>query len=501
MSAIGIILSFLGFFVSPFGLFAFLLGVTCYMVAPVVPMVTGELHALARLHLWTATRMLKRAAFIITPQNDLLCKRISPDDTGTEKVKFDDDIKEFEDPANRLHWWAGIPFTLADEIHGVFFDPRDAAAGAREKRLEDEDMAEFPATRQEQEDHAVLRWLNAVYEFPQTTHEVVNLSAFRHLIQGSERAEHPERVKTFYENSRAHLMDGTSTKKWIMLIVAMMAPFSVIWVLSSQLGGGGGGGSVVGFGSALLLFGMAQEDAVATAKTLLVAAVVVLPFPLVYFLLFTAVNPVLATFVFIILGAGFWFVPIFALTIGRVSTTLADALSGILFRLGFSGYERPVFEWTPQKYQVRELSKLPDVDESDAAWYGFAGELVGFTFQPGPDSFGGLVADPAEIENRSAAPAGKSSIPSTLRIWDGHVRDRMGGLVPKRLRDSSFYVLSGVFLEQYTYAATGKKSTTRLTQAKDEFGEDHGVSDTRFATLMAVLGLVSFGSGVWLFLL
>lgn len=501
MSAIAILLAFLAFILSPIGIFAFLLGVLSYILAPVVPMATGELHALARLHLWTATRMLKRAAFVITPQNDLLCKRITPDDTGTEKISFSDDVKEFEDPKNRLHWWYGIPFTLADEIHGVFFDPRDSAMGAREKKLRDEDMLDFPATRDEQESHAVLRWQNALYELPKKTHELVDLSNVRHLIQGSERAEHPERVGTFYENSREHLKDGTSTTKWILLMVAMMGPFCGIWVLSSQLGGGGGGGSIVGFGSALLLFGATLEEPLATAKTLLVGVAVVAPFPLLFVLVSAAANPVMGGFVLFLIGAGFWFVPLVALTLGRVSTALADALSDLLFRLGFSGYEEPVFEWTPERYRVRELADLEDVDESDAAWYGFAGDLVGFTFQPGADSFGSLVSDVEGITSRRVEPGAKSSIPATLRIWDGYVRDRMGGLVPKSLDSDSIYVLSGVFLEQFTYAATGHKSTKRLTQKKDEAGENDGISDTRFGTLMAVLGLVSFAAGVGLFVL
>lgn len=506
MSALAYIFAFLQFALfNPIGIFCFLLGVLMFLGMPVVPAVTNRLHALARLHLWTATRMLKRAAFVITPQGDLLCKRLSPDDAGTELIEFNDTTKEFEDPTNALHWWYGIPFALADEVHGVLFDPRHAAVAMREKMLRDRDRHECPATESEQESHNVIGWQHGVYEFARNAYELVDLGAIRYLMMGSERAEHPDRVKTFYENSRIPYESGTSTARWIMLVVAIVGPFTAIWVLASQLGTPGGPDSTVSFGSLALLLssaGMLSEDVRDRLKTVAVGSAVVVPLVGLFALLFLFVSPILAVFVYLLLGAGFWFIPIICLLFGRLSTTFADGASGLLFRLGFVGYDEPIFEWTPQQYRVRELSRMNNADESQAAWYGFAGQLVGFTFEPGPESWPRGVVENKELENKRADPVDPATnVPSGLQIWDGQTRDRYGALIPKRIRDSCYYLYSGIILEQFAYAATGEKSAERLTQAKDEFGDGTGMAEGRFGTLMLVGGLVSFAAGIGVFFL
>lgn len=506
MSALGLVFQFLAFALfNPIGIFCFLLGVLMFMAMPVVPAVTNRLHAFARLHLWTATRMLKRAAFVVTPQGDLLCKRLAPDDAGTEMIEFNDTTKEFEDPSNALHWWYGIPFALADEVHGVLFDPRHAAVGMQEKLLRDRDRDECPATAAEQDSHGVIGWQHALYEFASGAHKLVDLGAIRYLMQGSERAEHPDRVKTFYENSRKPYDSGTSTARWIMIVVAIVGPFVAIWVLASQLGTGGGPTDSVSYNTVLLLLGggpLLSPAVRERPKTVAIAALVALPLVGMFLLLFVFVSPILAVFAYLLLGAGFWAVPVLCLLVGRLSTTFADGASGLLFRLGFVGYDDPIFEWTQQQYRVRELSRMDDVDRSQAAWYGFAGQLVGFTFAPEADSWPRGVVDASDVEASTVKPTDPSTnIPSGLRIWDGQVRDRYGALVPDELKEGCYYLYSGIILEQFAYAATGEKSAERLTQAKDEFGAGTSLSEGRFGAMVLVGGLVSFFAGVGVFFL
>lgn len=502
MSALGLIFAFIGFAISPIGLFALLFGILLFILLPAIPLATNHFHAFARLHLWLGTRLLKRAAFVVTKQGDLLLKRMSPDDAGTELIEFEDTTKEFEDPTSALHWWKGIPFAIADEVHGVLFDPRHAAAAQREKTIRDRDEDHVPASRTEQDQHEVIGWQHAVYEFPRDVYDIVNLGAIRHIIQGSERAEHPQRVKQFYEYSRQPYGSGGSTAQYILIIVAVLAPFIGTWIMSSQLSTPD---SSVSFGLAVLLASLGtavdRDDLLATLKRAGVVLAVLLPLPIIYLLLFVFVSPVLATFIFLLLGAGFWLVPVLCL-LGRASAGFADLASGFLFRLGFMGWDRPIFTWTPEGYQVRELRNLSDIDESTAAWYGFAGNMVGFSFEPGPDSWARGVVANSDLENRQSKPTDPGThIPSDLAIWEGQTRATYGAMVPREIRDACYYVSSGLLLEDFTFAATGSKSNERLTQAKDQYGESGPIPQGRFALTLLFGSLVSLAMGVFLFVL
>jgi len=115
MSAVAVLLqflfAFLGFLLSIYGVFTVLLGLVGFIALPVVPRITGEFKRLANLHLWLATSMLTRIGVVVSKHGDLLLKRMRFDDRGVEKIRFDDIDKEFADPAARLHYWMGVPFS------------------------------------------------------------------------------------------------------------------------------------------------------------------------------------------------------------------------------------------------------------------------------------------------------------------------------------------------------------------------------------------------------
>jgi len=250
--ALQFLFALLGFLLSFVGLFTFLGGIVLFVALPVVPKLTGEFERFANLPLWLATSTLGRFAIVVTEHDDLLLKSMSFDDLGVETMSFGDETKEFEDPAGALHHWMGLPFALADEKHGVLFDPRHAALGARKQTHDDHGETTIEATQDEYDEWGVMKWKRAVYEFPEK-HELVNLSAVRELVDGGERSEYPKRVENIYELSREPFKSGTSATRFIMVLVALLAPFAMFWLFASQSDAGTGAGTTIGFGSSLVV--------------------------------------------------------------------------------------------------------------------------------------------------------------------------------------------------------------------------------------------------------
>lgn len=501
-----LLIGFLGFLLSFTGIFAGLLGVLLFIVLPVVSKLTG-IKRFANFPLWLAMTILGRVAIVVSEHGDILLKRMTFDDLGVEKINFGDDDKAFEDPANALHHWMDVPFALADEKHGVLFDPRHAALGQRKKDYDERGETSIRATQAEWKRFGVHEWKRGVYEMPRKF-ELVTLGAVRHLVDGGERAEFPKRVEELYKHSRAPFADGTSAVRFITIIVALLAPFGMMWFIASQ---GSSAGSTVSYSLAVLPISLASIrevlDEVDWRRAGAVFAVVVTPL-LAFFGLFALAGPLTAIYTFVTLGMGFWSVPLLAF-LSKPSKRLSGGLARLLVKLGLLGYDRPTFVWTPESYRLREFDELDDVERTK--WYGLQGSLVGFTFEPSPDSWGGEVVARDEIESRREAVTDggqtdggiTTNLPSNTARAPSITRgSSYAAFVPKRLEENSYLLNTGIAFGRFRDSADGAKTLSRLTKAKEVHGNSQGLSDKAYLYATLGCGLFSFvaGLGVFFFL-
>ncbi len=526
---ISLLFALIGFIFSWTGVFAFLVGVLLFVLTPTLSLVTG-IKKFARLHIYLAMWAVKRGAVVVSEHNDLLWKSMEFDDIGVEKITFGTDTKEFEDPATALHHFMGFPFALADEVHGLLFDPRHAAIGDRKKQAEERNEMYVRATGSEWDAYEVYGWVRGVFELPKK-HELVDLSRVRQIVTGTERAEYPTRIETMYKNSRMPYADKTPLLRMALPVIAFLGVFGAIWFMASQgNGGSGGGGSTVGYSSLLLLLSAPSlsladirerlQDAwnwleprlKSTASSGADTAsevdwrrlggilALVLPLPLAFLAVAAVAGVIKAVLAFIVIGMGYWTLPLLTV-FARPSDRLSGMLSQLYLMLGFLGYQQPVFEWTPAKYRLREFEDLDDT--TNVKWYGLANSLVGFTFQPDEDAWGQEVIGHTEVDSRKEALAdggAASNIPSGYTRYPDMQRAVYGAFVPNRIKRHHYYLHSGITLSRFTDAAIGEKSLRKLLAAKEKYGEDGwGVSDSTLmwltfgaAILAAVLGVFVF---------
>lgn len=514
---LGLIFGFLGFLISPFGLMALFGGIALFLLLPVISLVS-RFKVFSRLFLKLAVFPLDRAAVVISEHNDALFKQMRFDGLGYETINIDGEEKVFEDPDSALHYFLGIPFALANEEHGVLFDPRHAALGTRKKKRDDRGEGEYVATKDEWDEFGVSIWKPAVFEFP-NKHELVNLSHVKELIGGGERSEFAERVETLYEHSRDPFSDGGSASKYLFPILGFAITFGGIWFMISQFGlpsaitgGGGGGGtspdSTVSYGgnntnatgnatnasAALLLLLLSSlgidnpKDVPRKIKNWLqrrdwmlfagICGLVGGPL-LVIALLALFVGVVVTGFVLVAVSMGFMFLP-FMTVIAQPSRAVSGVLSSLYFKLGFLGYRQPVIEWTPRKYQLREEDDLDMTD--DVEYYNLFGTVVGFTFEPGKESWDAEVEKRSELEaQQPVTDGGERTIDSNLPAK--YVRseeisvDNYGGYIPKRIDGTKYYVNTHVALNRMVNAANGEKSLRKLLEAKEIHGDSNAGLD------------------------
>jgi hypothetical protein len=182
-------------------------------------------------------------------------------------------------------------------------------------------------------------------------------------------------------------------------------------------------------------------------------------------------------------------------------------LARLLFKTGLSGYDRPVFKWTPRKYEVHEFDKLESVERKQVNWYGLAGSIVGFTYPPEEDAWGAEVIERDRIEaKREAVTDGgtkeRSNLPGNYVRAPEWVRaDVYAAFVPKTLKRNCYYLDSGIARRRFADSAVGKKALQQLTESKKKHGEDMGLSDNQVLYGMIGLGAMSFLAGIWVFFL
>lgn len=486
----------IGYLLSIFGLFTLLLGAVLWFVLPILPAITGKFKRVSGFYLWLMARVLKRGAFILSEHGDILLKQMVPDDRGVEIISFSTKNKAFEDPDNASHYWAGIRWALADEVHGLLFDPRHAAVGKQKHKHEQADEMVSKATASERKHYdGVKAWIRGVFAIPET-HDVLRLGYARELVTGIERAEHPETVEEFVKLSRDPYKKGTGTMKIIVLLAAIIGPFLILGLLSGQMGKPD---STISFGVlALLLSTTGLPDAdykgiLASIAGLLLALV---PLGIIAYL----TSPLTALWFVLTLALGF---VLMTFVIGWVlGKAMTERLAGLLLKLGLLGYTQPVLEWTASKYRLREYNELDLPEDHEPAFYGIAGTQLGFTYTPKPDSFKSVHVENVDAKGEVMADGGPSTnLPVGHERYPEQRRAAYAGFVPEDTKDGHFYINTGVALEAFTNAAVGIKSHRFLTRAKEKFGGDDGISDKTFLYGTLGAGLISFITGVFVFFL
>jgi len=510
---IGLLLGFLGFLLSPMGMFAWGLGLVAFLGMPVIPAISGRFKRFANVHLWFALWSLQRAAIVVTEHGELLFKSMQFNDLGVERISFGGDTKDFEDPATALHHWMGFPFALADEVHGVLFDPRLAAIGGEKADYDKKGIGPVRASETDYNAYGIDQWIPGVFELS-GDYSLVNLSNIRNIIDGGERAEYPTRVEELYKLVRLPHTSRTGALRILIPVAAFIGTIVAFWQISKSSGGGGGADTVIsGGGLALLFTAMTSEDIKQRLREFVdatdwwtVGAWVALvgPVVLVELAVLLLAGPVMFIIANLTFLMGFTFLP-FVTMLGRASSTISGGLAKYVYlRLGLVGYDRPVLEWQPRGYQLQEARDL-GVDDAEVNWFGLANNLIGFTYQPSEDTFGPDVMDTHDIKNVAelATDGGEpdTSLPAGWVRAPKLKRDVYGAYVPRRsnLDDDNIYLDSHIALGRMTDAAVGEKSLRRLLWAKEEYGDgSFGLSDK--ALLWATMGSLILGSAIGVFL-
>jgi hypothetical protein len=505
-----------------------------FLMLPTISMIS-RFKGFAGFFLKLAAFPLSRAAVVVSEHNDAMFKQMEFQNIGLEEITIDGDNKLFEDPDNSLHHWLGIPFALADEEHGVLFDPRHAAAGAKKKLIDDRGDGEYLATTEEWEEYGISKWKPAVFEFPKK-HVVANLSMVQELVDGGERSEYAERVEELYKHSRDPFGSGTSALTFLYPILGFAIPFGGIWFMASQfgVGGGGSGGSSVSFGFIALLLTPFGINLVDRLKGLLPgggsdgdgdggndgpglidrivsvdwrrigAWACLLGSPLLILSLLVVVLGVVQAIAFVVVMLlGFAIMPLITI-LGKPSAAISGGLSKLYFKLGMLGYRKPVLEWTQEKYRLREADTM-DIDESDVTWYSLFGSLIGFSFEPDERSWGAEYQSHEMLEAEKPVTDGGAAINSNLpgTVTQTNIkRGTYGGYLPKRLRDDHYYIHTGILLNRFSNSAIGEKSLRKLLEAKDEHGaSNNGIADETIFKTTAIAGLFGALLGVGIFIL
>jgi hypothetical protein len=495
---------FINFLLSPFGLATILIGLVTFFLFPVLGLAT-PFTWFNNVFLSLAALPLNRAALVVSEQDNLLFKQMSFTNIGLECINLDDTDKLFEDPDGALHHWLNIPFAFADEKHGVLFDPRHSALGMRKQELEKRGEEEYLATEEEYENFGVAKWVPATLEMP-NVHELVSLSAVRELIDGGERAEYPERGEEFYKHSRDPFADSAPLTKFLYPIIGFCAPFFGIWILVTQLGGPD---ETVSYGAsaALLALSLAQvtDKLKAAGRWIInlpwvriISGFLLLAIPAsIFSAIAVFLGPALAISAFILWVFGLSLMPLFTV-VSMPFGPIGGAFSSLWFKLGFMGFRRPVFTWTPEKYVVKEFDQMDTATEESTEWYDLFGTVVGVSYQPSPDSFGAENIAHAELEGRQPVTDGgatksfKTNLPAKY-VRSDIKRDMYGGYIPKRVSDAHYYLHSAIAWERFKNTAHGDKTLRKLLEAKDEHGAADDDVDEGFV-FKATVGMGVFGA-------
>lgn len=483
---------------------AWALGFLAFHAAPILEGALDARKRVSNLHLWLCMFAINKAAIVVQEDGQLLWKKMGYSELNYLAVDVGGRFIPLQDVDNALSTWMGSPFTLADEVHGMMFDPRHAFVGGEKEDARERGDLIVRATDGEWDRWNVYGWVRAVFEVP-AQHSMVALERVRHLVSGDERAEDRDHTEEFYKLSRNPSGSQTSLIRLLVPPLVFLGTLVVFWQISTRSGGSGGeqSGTTVGFTLAAIATPDVREWAEDHAATL--AGLVVIGLVLVGLV---AMAGLLLTVVLVVsFGMGFFALPALAMLLGLLNA--GGLISKLLLWLGLMGYQDPVFVWTQTGYELRERSELDDPETVPT--YRLGSSWVGFTFEPGAESFGPEQIDHAEIEERQPARAdgdgggGKDGIDTNLPTSQDRApwirRGSFGGFVPRRIDDAATYINSGVAAARMKHAATGGVANLVLQNAKEKFGDgDFGMSDKMllYSTFAAMILATIVGWGIFL---
>jgi hypothetical protein len=255
--------------------------------------------------------------------------------------------------------------------------------------------------------------------------------------------------------------------------------------------------TTVGYGSLLVL--LASTARMSKKKIGGILAGILIPVGIIG-ALYVVFNIVLAVAVTVSFLIGFLLLPLLTV-LSKPSKMLSGLLSKLYFKLGFFGFRQSVITWTQSKYVVKEWDELNHTD--DVTWYDLWGHTIGFSYEPDGSSWDAEPVPHAEIENQQPVADGgtrKSNLPPKFVRSSQMKRDTYGAYLPKRVRDDSYYIHTGIALERFNNSANGEKSLKKLLEAKEVHGSgSDGIDDMVVFKATAVSGFIGLLAGVGLF--
>lgn len=492
MSLLG---QFLATALSPFGVLAALLGFVSFLAGPLLG--AAGIRTFSNFSIWLACYILGRPAIAISEHGEPLLKKMQFDSLGVEKITFEDETKEFSDPNAALHQFMGFPFALASEPDGVLFDPRHAFLGQRKHDAQQHSEWALDASTEEWRQFEVAEWMRGVFEAPDGRNVLPDLTHVKRLKWGGERAEYSQRVEQLWEKYLAELEgDSTSSMQFIMIVVALIAPFAACWLIASQGGASAGGSTISGLSGSSLALLASQKRQLGQVVGVAVPLAAIAGIGYLF-------GPGVAVAMAVLYGFGLAVVPMLAWFVRAIGVG-AEGLARKFMQFGLLGYSDPVFEWRPEGYRLADAAEL-DIGD-DVAWYSLCGSRVGFSFEPSERSWGAEVVGADDIDSYrddTVADGGQfteSNIPATHAPAPDFSRGRIGGFLPKRVRDNTLYLHTGIALERFAGAAQGQKALNRLLWAKENH-DGQPISDRGFAYLTVGCGVFSMAAGIGVFFL
>lgn len=494
-----------------------------------------------------------RPAITINDVGDLLLKQRSyNDDLNREEISVGGTTRELEDPQDRIHHFYGIPFALADEIFGVVFNPRDAAAAQRAWEHFDNATFVYPDDSGDRYRERV----RAFFELPEGTRGTP-LSSIRHLVGGNADASAAMRVIEHYRKSQEP-RTTTATRQLLVPLGAFLMTVFVGWMVYTQTGSSSGGGqSSTQVGYLLLLVGLPSVSEVRDRLTDAVAKLQetfttddesekserggrnrpqeawsslqdalderisdrgdsdggmprrVLGVLLIGGLLVLAVELVLLTFIplplLVVLNlacmAGFAFLPGVAFILGRALGPIGIALSKLYFIFAFLPYEKPTIYLTEDdEYELREAAGAGWEDE--VVWFRFAKSWVGFTYENSEDAWPGrnttmpadTVAAHADTLITDGGDDGASVGPKGYAKTSGLSYAGHEGIVPTDPSEKNVHVQTHHVLSWFRDVGRGETLQRAHQYAKDKYGGgERPMSDRMLLAatiMMMLLGIV-----------
>lgn len=438
-------------------------------------------RSIGRKYLWLAMLCVKRGTLMLQEDGELNFKKIKYDPIGAEKVSIGGDTVTVTDSARALSTFAGKPFALSDEVHGVLFRVTDVIVGKRERILESQGSIIAEATRQERQEHGVAAWLRKWIRVP--TNKPVDLRDVRQLATGKERGTDPSLMKEWYKFSRIRDGTGMAFIKHLIPIAAFIVTLIAIWQISIRTGGSAETAAPV------------NETARNTTLSVLALAI---PFrnswrKVLAFTIGAGISVVLYS-IFGWIYLTFMIVFIVGIAIGAIGTFALVALfgvlgigawlSGFLLDMALQCYENPTFVETESDYVLREGS-------GEGPSHKLGKHRVYFEATPGA----------VRARDDYAGTAERVARPQPDRTTKGSVANCGYYLPAIEAKEGDLYVWSVGALGALASGFIGNASDKRVQEAKREYGGGNlGASDTML--LYATLGALALAAivGVFVFL-